>query len=88
MNFINFRPSEDPEASPEYEPVEFENCIKTFTAKSEIDLTCSVCGHKSATLQNGFITLPDVLVVTASRFVLKNWVPTKLGMPYNTASNA
>jgi len=28
----------------------------------------------------GFVTLPDVLVVTASRFVLKNWVPTKLGI--------
>ena len=30
-------------------------------------------------MQNGFLTLPDVLVVTATRFVLKNWVPTKLG---------
>jgi ubiquitin carboxyl-terminal hydrolase 5/13 len=63
----------------DYEPVEFEDCIKTYTAKAEIDLVCSHCQHPRATMANGFLTLPDVLVVTASRFVLKNWVPTKLG---------
>jgi len=69
----------DENPAPEYEPVAFEECVKTFTAKTEIELKCSQCGHKRASMQNGFVTLPDVLVVTASRFVLKNWVPTKLG---------
>ena len=71
--------STPPPETPEYEPVEFEDCIKTFTAKTEIELTCSNCQHSRATMSNGFLTLPDVLVITASRFVLKNWVPTKLG---------
>ena len=70
----------DEDKGPEYEEVDFEDCIKTFTAKQEIELTCSQCQHKHATLQNSFVTLPDVLIVTASRFVLKNWVPTKLGI--------
>jgi len=63
----------------EYEPVEYEDCIKIFCAKTEIDRKCSYCEHPRATMATGFLTLPDVLVVTASRFVLKNWVPTKLG---------
>jgi len=71
--------TEEP-APVEYQPVDFEDCIRTYTAKTEIELKCSVCSHPKATLSNGFISLPDVLVVTASRFVLKNWVPTKLGI--------
>lgn len=50
-----------------------------FTANTEIELTCSNCQHPRATMANGFLSLPDVLVVTASRFVVKNWAPTKLG---------
>src|ERR1700737_3130188 len=57
------------DAQVEYEPVEFEDCVKTFTAKQEIELTCSNCKHNRATMQNSFITLPDILVVTASRLV-------------------
>src|SRR5205085_3410254 len=64
----------------EYEDVDFEDCIKTLTAKCEIERTCSQCQHNKATLQNSFITLPDVLIVTAMRFVDKNWVPTKIGI--------
>jgi len=80
MDTANIRPSTDPEAPPEYQPVDFEDCIKNFLAKQEIELSCVNCGHACATLENGFITLPDVFVATASRFVLKNWVPTKLGV--------
>jgi ubiquitin carboxyl-terminal hydrolase 5/13 len=77
--FLGNCSSDSEDAVPEYEPVEFEDCIKTFTAKTEIDLTCSNCQHPRATMANGFISLPDVLIITATRFVLKNWVPTKLG---------
>ena len=84
MSYANFcRPAAE-DTPAEYEPVEFEDCIKTFTAKTEIDLTCSNCQHPHATMANGFLTLPDVLVVTASRFVLKNWVPTKIGITPST----
>ena len=67
--------------------MDFEECLKIFTGNAEIDFVCSQCKHPRATLTNGFITLPDVLVVAASRFVLKNWVPTKLGIPYNYKSD-
>ena len=66
---------------PEHKPVDFEDCIKTWTAKMEVELTCSNCGHPRATMKNGFLTLPDVIVVTASRFILKNLGPHKTWYP-------
>jgi ubiquitin carboxyl-terminal hydrolase 5/13 len=78
---IDPAPQTSETAPPEYQPVDFEDCVKTFTAKQVIELSCSNCHHTRAILENGFITLPDVLIITASRFVLKNWVPTKLDIP-------
>lgn len=37
------------------------------------------CGKVSAVRQLHFATFPDVLVLHAKKFQLKNWVPTKLG---------
>ncbi|TAQ83689.1 hypothetical protein B7494_g7979 [Chlorociboria aeruginascens] len=66
----------------EYEAVTLKECLDSFTSQEVVELTCSACGSKSGFLkQSLFKTFPDVLAVNARRFVLLNWVPTKVNVP-------
>lgn len=65
-----------------YEAVTLKQCLDSFTASEVVELTCSACSSKAGfSKQTMFKTLPEVLVVNARRFVLINWVPTKVDVP-------
>ncbi|KAH8686001.1 hypothetical protein BGZ60DRAFT_365606 [Tricladium varicosporioides] len=66
----------------EYSPVTLRECLDSFTAEEHVELTCSSCGSKDGFLKRSlFKTFPEVLAVNARRFVLINWVPTKVDVP-------
>jgi len=66
----------------EYEPVTLKECLDSFTAQEIVELTCSACGSKDGFSKRSlFRTFPDVLAVNARRFVIVNWVPTKVNVP-------
>ncbi|RDW91199.1 ubiquitinyl hydrolase 1 [Coleophoma crateriformis] len=66
----------------EYEPVSLKECLDSFTAEEIVDLTCAACGSKDGFSKRSlFKTFPEVLAVNARRFVLINWVPTKVDVP-------
>jgi len=65
----------------EYEPVTLKQCLDSFTATEIVELTCSACGSKDGFSKRSlFKTFPEVLAVNARRFVLVNWVPTKVNV--------
>lgn len=65
----------------EYEPVTLKECLDSFTATEIVELTCASCGSKDGYSKRSlFKTFPDVLAVNARRFVLINWVPTKVNV--------
>ena len=65
----------------EYEPVTLKECLNSFTATEIVELTCASCGSKDGFSKRSlFKTFPDVLAVNARRFVLINWVPTKVNV--------
>jgi ubiquitin carboxyl-terminal hydrolase 5/13 len=65
----------------EYEPVTLKECLDSFTAAEVVELTCSACGSKDGFSKRSlFKTFPEVLTVNARRFVLINWVPTKVNV--------
>ena len=65
----------------EYEPVTLKECLDSFTAAEIVELTCSACGSKDGFSKRSlFKTFPKVLAVNARRFVLINWVPTKVNV--------
>ena len=65
----------------EYEPVSLKDCLESFTAVEIVELTCSACGSKDGFSKRSlFKTFPEVLAVNARRFVLINWVPTKVNV--------
>jgi ubiquitin carboxyl-terminal hydrolase 5/13 len=65
----------------EYEPVNLKQCLDGFTAAEIVELTCPACGSKDGFSKRSlFKTFPDVLAVNARRFVLINWVPTKVNV--------
>ncbi|KAG9237568.1 ubiquitin carboxyl-terminal hydrolase-like protein [Amylocarpus encephaloides] len=66
----------------EYESVTLKECLETFTAEEQVELTCSACGSKDGFSKRSlFKTFPEVLAVNARRFTLLNWVPTKVDVP-------
>lgn len=71
-------------SKPTYAPVPLEMCLDLFlgeTGHETLEYQCEGgCGKTYAVRQIQFATFPDVLVIHAKKFQLKNWVPTKLGM--------
>ncbi|KAF4629358.1 hypothetical protein G7Y89_g8791 [Cudoniella acicularis] len=66
----------------EYQSVTLKECLDSFTSEEHVELTCSACGSKDGFSKRSlFKTFPEVLVVNARRFVLINWVPTKVDVP-------
>ena len=66
----------------EYEAVTLKECLDSFTSEEAVELTCSACGSKDGFSKRSlFKTFPEVLAVNARRFVLINWVPTKVNVP-------
>ncbi|KAI6032578.1 hypothetical protein F5J12DRAFT_902429 [Pisolithus orientalis] len=52
------------------------------TGQEELEYQCEGgCGKVSAVRLLRFSTFPDILVLHAKKFQLKNWVPTKLDIP-------
>lgn len=66
-----------------YAPVTLMQCLSLLlglTGQEALDYQCEGgCGKVSAVRQLHFATFPDILVLHAKKFQLKNWVPTKLG---------
>ncbi|KAG4029434.1 hypothetical protein MFRU_016g01860 [Monilinia fructicola] len=74
--------SADGENVDEYEAVTLKECLDSFTAEEIVELTCTACGSKDGFSKRSlFQTFPEVLAVNARRFVLINWVPTKVDVP-------
>jgi ubiquitin carboxyl-terminal hydrolase 5/13 len=66
----------------EYEAVTLKECLDTFTSEERVELTCPGCDSKDGFLKRSlFKTFPEVLAVNARRFVIVNWVPTKVDVP-------
>lgn len=75
-------PQETSESTAEYEPVTLTECFDIFTAEEVVELRCTACESKEGFSKKSlFKTFPDVLAVNAQRFVLVNWVPTKVDVP-------
>jgi ubiquitin carboxyl-terminal hydrolase 5/13 len=56
--------------------------LDNFTAAELVELTCPACGSADGFSKRSlFKTFPEVLAVNARRFVLINWVPTKVDVP-------
>ncbi|KAG8221718.1 hypothetical protein J3R82DRAFT_2006 [Butyriboletus roseoflavus] len=68
-----------------YAPVPLEMCFDLFlgqTGQEILEYQCEAgCGKTHAVRRVQLATFPDVLVVHAKKFQLKNWVPTKLDIP-------
>jgi ubiquitin carboxyl-terminal hydrolase 5/13 len=66
----------------EYQPISLKECLDSFTAEETVELTCTSCGSKDGFSKRSlFKTFPEVLAVNARRFVIINWVPTKVDVP-------
>jgi ubiquitin carboxyl-terminal hydrolase 5/13 len=66
----------------EYQPVSLKECLDGFTAEEIVELTCASCGSKDGFSKRSlFKTFPEILAVNAKRFVIINWVPTKVDVP-------
>lgn len=67
-----------------YTPVPLEMCLDLFlgnTGQETLEYQCEAgCGKTQAVRRTQLASFPDVLVIHAKKFQLKNWVPTKLGM--------
>ncbi|KAI6169729.1 hypothetical protein EDD17DRAFT_1785071, partial [Pisolithus thermaeus] len=73
------------DTGPKYAPVTLLQCLGLLlgvTGQEELEYQCEGgCGKVSAVRLLRFSTFPDVLVLHAKKFQLKNWVPTKLDIP-------
>lgn len=67
-----------------YEEVELSECLQDYTGAQTTEYSCK-CGGKEASVSNKFASLPDVLVLNATRFQIKNWVPMKVEVGLNVA---
>jgi ubiquitin carboxyl-terminal hydrolase 5/13 len=77
----NLSAPEDGKEGDEYESVTLKECLDSFTATEMVELTCASCGSKDGFSKRSlFKTFPEVLAVNARRFVLINWVPTKVNV--------
>ncbi|KHJ34697.1 putative ubiquitin carboxyl-terminal hydrolase [Erysiphe necator] len=69
----------------EYEAVSLKECLDNFTSDELVELNCSSCGSKDGFLKRSlFKTFPEILIVNARRFIIINWVPTKVNVPVFT----
>jgi len=69
-------------SKPTYAPVSLESCIGLSLGQETLEYQCEAgCGKTQAVRRTQLATFPDVLVIHAKRFQLKNWVPTKLDIP-------
>jgi ubiquitin carboxyl-terminal hydrolase 5/13 len=72
-------------SNPTYAPVPLGLCLDLFlgqTGQETLEYQCEAgCGKTQAIRRTQFATFPDVLVIHAKKFQLKNWVPTKLDIP-------
>jgi len=72
-------------SKPVYAPVPLESCLGLFLGQSGqemLEYQCEAgCGKTHAVRRTQLATFPDVLVIHAKKFQLKNWVPTKLDIP-------
>ncbi|KAF8417525.1 ubiquitinyl hydrolase [Boletus edulis BED1] len=69
-------------SKPIYAPVPLELCLDLFLGQETLEYQCEAgCGKTQAVRRTQLATFPDVLVVHAKRFQLKNWVPMKLDIP-------
>lgn len=74
--------TEEESKKDEYEAVSLKECLDNFTSVEIVELTCSSCGSKDGFKKRSlFKTFPEVLAVNARRFVIVNWVPTKVNVP-------
>lgn len=74
--------TEGADAVNEYQPVSLKECLDSFTAEETVELTCASCGSKDGFSKRSlFKTFPEILAVNARRFVIINWVPTKVDVP-------
>jgi ubiquitin carboxyl-terminal hydrolase 5/13 len=65
-----------------YQPVSLKECLDNFTAEETVELTCTSCGSKDGFSKRSlFKTFPEILAVNARRFVIINWVLTKVDVP-------
>lgn len=55
---------------------------KTFSPEL-LDSVCSKCGGSQRLKTTKLTCLPEYLILTVSRYVLRNWVPTKIDMAIN-----
>ncbi|KAH7890301.1 hypothetical protein F5I97DRAFT_1834387 [Phlebopus sp. FC_14] len=77
-----------PESGPAkttYRPVSLRECLNLLlgeTGQEALEYQCEGgCGKVTAIRRTQFASFPDVLVLHAKKFQLKNWVPTKLDIP-------
>ncbi|KAL5604310.1 hypothetical protein BROUX41_002283 [Berkeleyomyces rouxiae] len=75
-----------PEGSEEekdtYRTVTLKECLDRFTGEERVELTCAACDSKRGYIKRQlFKTLPEVLVVNASKMTVINWVPVKVDVP-------
>ncbi|KAF9231746.1 hypothetical protein BU15DRAFT_90837 [Melanogaster broomeanus] len=72
-------------AKTKYAPVALEQCLGLLlgqTGQEMLEYQCEAgCGKTYAVRQTQLATFPEVLVLHAKKFQLKNWVPTKLDIP-------
>lgn len=70
-------------SKPTYAPVSLKLCLDLFLGQrgqETLEYQCEAgCGKTYAVRRTELATFPDVLVIHAKKFQLKNWVPTKLG---------
>ncbi|ODQ78695.1 hypothetical protein BABINDRAFT_162396 [Babjeviella inositovora NRRL Y-12698] len=73
----------DADGKKEYERVSLIDSLASYTLVEEIsNFTCSNCSQTTtARKSNGFVSFPEVLVVSAQRIKLENWVPVKVDVP-------
>lgn len=77
-----FNEAENIDTVDEYQPVSLKECLDNFTAEETVELTCTFCGSKDGFLKRSlFKTFPEILAINARRFIIINWVPTKVDIP-------
>ncbi|OAA44123.1 ubiquitin carboxyl-terminal hydrolase 14 [Metarhizium rileyi] len=73
---------ESDDASCQYKPVTFKQCLDNLTAAEKVELTCPACGSKDGfSKQSLFKTFPEILAVNARKMTVVNWVPIKVDVP-------
>jgi ubiquitin carboxyl-terminal hydrolase 5/13 len=79
---MNLNGTEETKTTDEYQPITLKECLDSFTAEEMVELTCTSCSSKDGFSKRLlFKTFPEVLLINARRFVIINWIPTKVDIP-------